>query len=212
MNRIDVYTAVHKMQRARLFALIVEAGKTDPDDSKARAAATAAVDAVVLELHQHADHEDRFIHPLLRQAAPAIAAKLDADHLELDRRLDALRAIAASFAEAPVDGPNALYRTLASFTAAYLNHVAVEETEALPALWGNCSDDEMLGIMRSFKGSRSDTQNLTSLLAQLATLNPPELTAMASAGLGDASIAEVSDVLATLLNPVQLAALHRSFN
>jgi len=30
MNRLDVYTAVHKMQRARLFELTVEAGKTDP--------------------------------------------------------------------------------------------------------------------------------------------------------------------------------------
>ena len=30
-------------------------------------------------------------------------------------------------------------------------------------------------ILISFKGSRSDAENLTSLLAQLATLNPSEI-------------------------------------
>jgi hypothetical protein len=33
VNRLEVYTVVHKMQRARLFDLTVALGKSDPADS-----------------------------------------------------------------------------------------------------------------------------------------------------------------------------------
>jgi len=67
-----------------------------------------------------------------------------------------------------------------------------------------------MGILSSFKGSRSDAENLTSLLAQLATLNPTEITQMASVGLGQFGLSEVAEILATLLNPRQLGALRSS--
>jgi iron-sulfur cluster repair protein YtfE (RIC family) len=206
MNRLDVYTAVHKMQRARLFELTVEAGRTGPADKVTTARLAAAVDALADELIAHGQHEDRFIHPLLREKAPAIAARLDADHVELEVQLDHLRRIGSSFSSMPED-PNDLYRALATFTASYLAHLAVEESEALPALWEGCTDQELMGILVSFKGSRSDAENLTAVLAQLATLNPPEIERMVSIGLGSVPVSEIAEVLATLLNPRQLGAL-----
>jgi len=209
MNRLDVYTAVHKMQRARLFNLTVEAGKTDPDDTLATARLAAAVDALAAELVAHGEHEDRFIHPLLRQKAPALAETLDAAHVELDARLERLRQLSSASATSPGD-PNVLYRALAAFTATYLDHLALEEAEALPALWEGCTDEELAGILISFKGSRSDAENLTSLLAQLATLNPPEIAQMVSAGLGPVPASDIAEVLSTLLDPRQIGALRRS--
>ncbi len=206
MNRLDVYTAVHKMQRARLFDLTVEAGKTDPADTVATARLAAAIDALAAELVAHGEHEDRFIHPLLCQKAPALAAELDAAHAGLDARLGQLRQVASAYAASPGD-PNVLYRALAAFTATYLDHLAVEESQALPALWEGCTDEELMGILVSFRGSRSDAGNLTSLLAQLATLNPPEIARMVSAGLGPVPVADIAEVLATLLDPRQLGAL-----
>jgi Hemerythrin HHE cation binding domain len=204
MNRLDVYTAVHKMHRARLFNLTVEAGQADPADTVTMTRLAAAVDALAAELVAHAEHEDRFIHPLLRQVAPALTARLDAAHVTLDARLDRLRQVASA---APAADPNALYRALAAFTAAYLEHLAIEEGEALPALWDGCTDEELLGILASFRGSRSDAENLASLLAQLATLNPPEIERMVSAGLGPVPASDVSELLATVLDPRQLGAL-----
>lgn len=206
MNRLDVYTAVHKMQRARLFGLVTEAGRADPADPAGRAALAAAVEAVVDELLAHAEHEDRYIHPLLRERAPATARRLDEEHVALDARLEQLRDVAASYADSPVE-PNVLYRAVAAFTAAYLGHLAVEEGEALPALWGSCSDDELAGILVSFRGSRSDTENLVSVLAQLGTLNPPELVQMVSVVLGSVPLADLGEILATLLTAGQLGAL-----
>jgi Hemerythrin HHE cation binding domain len=198
VNRLDVYSAVHKMQRARLFELTVDAGKADPaDDQEARRLA-GAVDAVVAELRVHAEHESRFIHPLLRERAPQVAASLDAEHEELDGRLAELSAVAHAS-----DELNALYRALASFTAHYLEHLAEEESDGLRALWGSCSDEELMGILVSFKSSRSDLENLTSVLAQLPTLNPLERARMAGAALGEGRASEVGELLSTLLDPEQ---------
>lgn len=209
MSRLDVYTAVHKMQRARLFDLTVEAGKTDAVATVATARLAAAVDALAVELVAHGEHEDRFIHPLLRQKAPALVETLGAAHLELDARLGQLRQLSSTYSTSPGD-PNALYRALAAFTATYLDHLALEEAEALPALWEGCTDEELMSILVSFKGSRSDAENLTSLLAQLATLNPPEISQMVSVGLGPVPVSDLTEVLATLLEPGQLGAIRPS--
>jgi len=206
MNRLDVYTAVHKMQRARLFTLTVEAGRTDPADAVTTGKLAAAVDALAAEIVAHGEHEERFIHPLLRAHAPALADALDDAHVELDARLGQLRQVASAYASAPGD-PNVLYRALAAFTATYLDHLAVEEGEALPALWGGCSDAELLGILVSFRSSRSDTENLTSLIAELATLSPPEIRQLLSAGLGPVPVSDLAELLATLLTPAQLGAV-----
>ena len=209
MKRLDVYTAVHKMQRARLFNLIVELGKTGPADSTAAIRLALAVDALADELVAHGEHEDRFIHPLLRKQVPVLADTLEAAHVTLDARLGHLREVAAAYASGSAD-PAVLYRALASFTATYLEHLAVEESEALPALWEGCSDEELLSIVVSLRGSRSDAENLTSLIAELATLNPAEIAGMVAAGLGPVPVSDLTEILATLLDPAQLGALRHS--
>ena len=210
VTRLDLYTAVHKMQRARLFRLTADAGTTDPGDSTARARLAAAVGDVVAELTAHAAHEDRFIHPLLRRRAPDIAGALDAAHIELDARLATLRSTAATYAAATPADPNSLYRALAAFTAAYLDHLACEEGEAMPVLWDTCRDDELFGVLQSFLASRSATENLASVIAQLATLNPPEIVHMVGVGLDPAQVPELAELLATVLRPDQLGALRSS--
>ena len=208
MNRLDVYTAVHKMQRARLFELTVAAGKVDPVDTLTTARLVGAVSALTDELTSHAEHEDRFIHPVLRATAPTLARSLDAAHIELDGRLDDLRRTARA-QEAGGGESNALYRALASFTATYLEHLAFEEGQALPMLWEHCSDQELFEIMTSFKAARSSLENLTSLIAQLPTLNPAEIDHLVSVGIDPTDRPALAELLATTLQPAQLGALQQ---
>ena len=190
---------------AAVDIVAVEAGKTDPADTSATAELAAAVDAAATELVAHGEHEERFVHPLLRAHAASLADALDAAHVDLDTRLDQLRQVAASSRSTPTN-PNVLYRALAAFAATYLEYLAIEENEALPVLWEGCSDEELMSILISFKGSRSDVDNLTSLLAQLPALNPTEIAQMAGACL-TVSTAEVAELLGSLLDPQQLGAL-----
>jgi hypothetical protein len=208
MKRVDVYSGVHKMQRARLFELTVAAGRLDPADRAGRTELAVAVRAVVEELAAHADHEETFIHPSLRRVAPGIATDLECQHGELDTALDDLRHAAAGGA-AGTEDPTTLYRALASFTARYLDHLAVEESAALPALWAACDDDELAGILAVFRSSRSDAENLAGVLAQLPTLNPTEAQQLLQVGLATVSEHDVGVVVATLLDPRARGALDR---
>lgn len=207
MGRLDVYTAVHKMQRARLFRLTIEAGRTGPDDLVARAGLAAAVEALSAELITHAQHEERFIHPFLRRRDPELSATLGAAHEELHTDLGTLCRVASADARSPGD-PNSLYRALATFTATYLDHVGFEEARALPVLWEGFSDEELMGILVPFREARSPAENLTSLLAELATLNPTEMAEMVTTGLGGVALSDLTEILATLSSPQQLGRLH----
>jgi hypothetical protein len=113
--------------------------------------------------------------------------------------------VAATYATSPGD-PNVVYRALAAFTATYLDRLGIEEGQALPALWDGCTDEELMSILVSFKGSRSDAESLASVLAQVATLNPPEVVRMVSVGLDPIPVSDLAEVLATPLGPNQLCA------
>ncbi|MGH9065194.1 MAG: hemerythrin domain-containing protein [Acidimicrobiales bacterium] len=204
MDRINLYASVHKMQRARLFSLVVEAGRTDRKDLSAAAVLAAAVGSMVREPRAHAEHEDRFIHPLLRERAPTVAAKLDASHVALDVAMEEL---SRPPDPAGMDEARDLYLPLTRFTASYLDHLACEEDEAMPALWQACTEEELQGAMVSFRQSRSPVENLTSLLAQLPTLSRLEAAELLAAGLGRTPAGELTEVLATLLGPLPRGAL-----
>src|SRR5687767_15936318 len=84
MARIDLYRNVHKGQRAHLFSLAVELGRTDHEDAAKVSALAARLRAALADLRRHAENEERFIHPLLRARASNIAAILEREHQDLE--------------------------------------------------------------------------------------------------------------------------------
>lgn len=204
MPEIDLYRSVHKAQRARLFGLVVDAGRTDPEDTAGAAAIAATARALAAELHEHGEHEDHFIHPLLARYVPRLAEDLAGEHRALDR---ALAELAAAGMRREVSGADTLYRVACRFTATYLAHLEREEAEAMPALWRHATGDELRGVLVAFRDSRSDLENVTSLLGQLPTLSPREVKAVIGAAFDGATLAETRGLLTGLLAPAQLHAV-----
>jgi hypothetical protein len=207
MSEIDLYRSVHKAQRARLFALVVEAGRTDPQDADASATVAAVARALAAELHEHGEHEDRFIHPLLATHEPDLAAALADEHQALDAALAELR-LAAGRRDAL--GAGTLYRVACRFTATYLGHLEREEAESMPALWAHATDDELRAVLMAFHDSRSDLENVTAALGQLATLSPREAAAMVAVAFDAAPLRETRELLTGLLPAPQLRAVFDS--
>ena len=135
---LDIYRDVHKGIRAELFAVTVEAGQIDPGNDSARAEVAAHVHRVVDFLVSHAEHEDRAAQPVLEAHVPECAARIATDHATLEVRMDDLRAIGDEVVWARGSAPavltHVLYRDLASFTGAYLEHQDYEERIVMPAL------------------------------------------------------------------------------
>ncbi len=134
----DSYRDVHKGVRAELFAVVGNAGNTDPADRAGRAALSAHVDEVVNLLVDHAHHEDTHVLPVFESHAPALFERISVDHAHLDVRLTRIAERADAITEAAPGEQRArmhnLYLDLASFTGAYLSHQEFEERIAMPAL------------------------------------------------------------------------------
>ncbi|MEX2373540.1 MAG: hemerythrin domain-containing protein [Dehalococcoidia bacterium] len=176
--RVDLYAKVHKGQRQRLFELSTHAGRTDLMDDTEVAALGTQIEAMLAELDEHGEHEDRLIHPVLSEVARPVTEALDSEHEGLEtamRRLQtAFGALANALEPERRSAARELYLEINAFIATYLAHLDREEREAMPALWSGCDDPRLIGIMATFNAGRSAEQRVTDLMKMLPAINPQE--------------------------------------
>ncbi|WP_141316351.1 hemerythrin domain-containing protein [Streptomyces spinoverrucosus] len=215
MPRIDLYRNIHMGQRERLFTLAVELGAADIQQPHWAEHMTERCLAMTQELREHADHEDRYIHPLLRERAPEAADALDAEHVRLDAALAALddraRRLPKTPAESLREAQHGLYRAVNELISAYLAHLHAEETVAMPALWHACSDAELGGVFGAFKASCTLEQGLADLRGMLPSLPSADRAAIVRATLAvgpDEEAGRTLAALSTTLNPRQRGRLY----
>lgn len=136
-NRPSFYREVHKGIRSFMLDLLVKAGQVEWNDSASVAAFRADTEVIFELLTGHAHHEDEFVAPMLRKAAPEVAAILDSNHddqeEELVAMLGTLRAIDPASPDAGLSGHQFLL-TLSRFVGESLVHMADEEEVAMTAI------------------------------------------------------------------------------
>ncbi|MFC5218449.1 hemerythrin domain-containing protein [Streptomyces coerulescens] len=215
MPKIDLYRNVHMGQRARLFTLATELGAADVSPSGSAAEQAARCLAMTEELREHADHEDTFIHQLLRERAPEAADALEAEHVRLDAAFVALDERARSLPGTPADdlpeAQHALYLALNEVISAYLAHLHVEETVAMPALWQYAGADELGAVMSAFRASRTPEQALTDLHRMLPALPPAPRVAIVRGVLENAGPGQADRTLAAVCGTLSASQRHRLY-
>ena len=91
-------------------------------------------------LISHAEHEEEFVQPVLKQYAPKLADVIVEDHVALEKQMACIEVLSDRIVDAISTErrrlTHRLYLALASFTAEYLQHQAFEELEIAPALAG----------------------------------------------------------------------------
>lgn len=214
MTRVDLYRNVHMGQRARLFGLAVELGAADATEPDSLAELAGRCMAMLQELREHADHEDTYIHPLLRERAPEVAGTLDAEHHRLDPVLTALdrraRALPTVTADDLPAAQHDLYLAFNDLISAYLAHLHAEETVAMPALSEGCTDDEITAILDAFRASRTPEQGLADLCTMLPYLPAHTRAAIVRDVLGTGPADQAGRILETVsatLDPGQRTRL-----
>lgn len=222
MQRFDLYTHVHKAIRALLFDALEAVGRTDFSHTAELPATLATVRRTLRLTREHAEHEDRDVHPLLHALAPELAADLEAGHdrfegLEHEIEQCLARIEAASAAERVSLGQR-VHDMLGGLAAEHLAHMRIEESRANRVLWAHRSDAELAEVQARIVGSippagvaewlelllyYGNLGERAGLLAELRAGVPAEvlgeLTAAARARLGAAAWAEAlaaSDKLA----------------
>ena len=135
---VPMYRNIHKGIRAELFGVTAAAGSVDPGEAEAVAAVGERWRTLVRILVSHAEHEDEFVQPLVEFHAPELAEVIAVDHPRLESQMAALelltdRAVASCPAERRL-AVERVYLGLASFTAAFVQHMEFEEFHVMPLL------------------------------------------------------------------------------
>jgi len=149
-QRVDMYTLVHKGIRAFLGATLEAVGRLDSNDREEVERTLAEVRALGEFLRAHLHHENQFVHPALEARRPGSARRTAGDHVEHERAIERLESACLVLERADdtahAAAALALYRELALFAAANLEHMHVEETENNALLWTAYTDEELQRI------------------------------------------------------------------
>ena len=210
----DPYVDIHKGIRAELFRVTVAAGSMDPHERCARERLNEDVTNLFALLVQHAGHEDDFVQPLLEVHAPFYAEVIASDHPRLEATMVEIQGRTERATNAPAAEQRGrvhhIYRELAAFTGAYLEHQDFEECKVMPALAAVMSVEEVVAIDQAIVASIPPEDMAKGLGLMLAAMNIDDRAEM----LGGMQVGAPPEVFAgvwaltgSVLTPADYAAL-----
>ncbi len=167
-NRVDLYTMIHKVQRAHLFALSTRIGRADLTDEEEFKSIEQELRGMISHLHGHSHNEATFIHPLYREIGDEVAV-IDEEHDDLEKELQKLEAILSA------KEWGRLYAAFNRFIALYLIHQDEEETMQEEVLWKHFDDGRLDAALTAFKKSRPTEQVVEDLKFMVPGLSNSEL-------------------------------------
>jgi hypothetical protein len=215
-ERQNLYREIHKGIRAVAHGLVEQAGRTDFGSVEEVRALRGAAEKAFGVFASHAEHETKFVTPLLRTAAPALAADSEAEHQEQEIRLRDLGRtldLAAGAGEAAPALGHAFVVALSRFVGEMLVHMADEEEQLMPALRAAFDDGALEYVHQALLAAVPPAEKISLLAWMLPALNGPEratLLAGLRAGLPTEAFEAVSGVARQVLAPPEWSRLERS--
>lgn len=198
MQRVDLYTSVHKGLRTLFFQTLLEIARTDFAQADQARRAAGSLRRLLGFLHEHAEHEDEAILPELEQLAPELHAELRAEHARTGGLEGELEGLALRLAEAgPAERESLgarMHERLGLLAAEHLRHMAREEREANRVLWAHRSDAELAVIEGRIVGGIRPERLAEWLALMLPAVSRPERAALL-AGMRMEMPAEVFEAL-----------------
>ncbi len=180
--RHDMYTAVHKGLRARLFDTAAKLSGCDFSDALARDEVLAQVRTTLAFLDEHAGHEDRFVQPWLADANVELGRRLADAHQRVEQGGAHVESLVAAIAAADADvamgrGPE-LCHAFNTLLSQHVEHMNEEETLANAALWQAYSDEKLLEVHGALLGSIAPPRFTEWMALMLPALNHQERVGM----------------------------------
>jgi hypothetical protein len=216
--RHNLYREVHKGVRSLLLDVIVKSGRVDWTDAGAVALFRTDLQNAFALLSEHAEHEERFIEPVLAAEAPEVASILGAAHedqeVQLHELLTTAHEIDSASGDAAVKGHQLVLR-LSRIAGEMLTHMADEEEIAMPAMWARLDDAAILDVHQRLVGSIPPEKMERNLRLMLPAMNTTERVEMLSGIRHSAPppvFGFVRALAAEVLAPEDNAALDRGMN
>ncbi len=179
-SQVDLYTGIHKAQRARFSKIGKEAGTLNIKDENALTALEGELVSFREHMHLHAGLEEKFIHPLLSEREPGGADRLNEDHRNMHRQFDNLISCFAELKKKPKDFEKSeafsleFYLAWNRFITFYFNHIDYEEEHVMPTLLKLCTNDELVNTFRKILADQTPKELMDNLGMMLPAINPTE--------------------------------------
>jgi len=184
-SRFDMYGAIHKALRHFMADTLYRVGRMDLDDRIDREDTLNQLDALLLQLRSHLNHENDFIHPAIEARRPGGARHTADDHLQhleaianLEDSSHALRQTGTT--PSPANAPRArrLYQQLALFFGQNLEHMQIEEQDNQALLWALYTDEELQAVQDRLLAAIGPAEMALTVRWMSVSLNPQELAGL----------------------------------
>ncbi|MGL5627025.1 MAG: hemerythrin domain-containing protein [Candidatus Rhabdochlamydia sp.] len=168
---LNLYKFVHTTVRGQLSQLMIQAGKTIYSNPEEVLALYNLTCDVAVFLRSHGEHEDKFIHPKIKEKKFPKMSEIEKEHDAIEVQLETLilqiTALKDETANTKKDDIKEkgyqFYLTLADFLVAYFAHMNVEEREIMPFLLKTLSYDEIFSMEMDVRASISEAEMLTMI-------------------------------------------------
>jgi hemerythrin-like domain-containing protein len=181
--RVDLFTTVHKALRALIYHLSNMLQTADFADERAAKASLAALHHFLELLHEHAMYEDKTIFAATHQFEPKMIDELEAEHKQIDVRLETINKTIAQIEGATtpqerIGGGAALNRAVNDFIAFYLAHLVKEEVTVLPASQKYFNDEQLTAMRTEVQRSTQPARFAEWMRWMFPAMNINELVGM----------------------------------
>lgn len=181
-QRFEMYRPIHKAVRHMLFSTAGALGTADLLDQASTRAMLTQLDEAIKKLKEHADHEERFVHPALESRSPGITGPFEQNHRDDELLFVELQTLGRQMESANGDQRravgNRIYGLFSKYVGEYLGHLDREEQQLEPALWRHFSDQELQSIDGQIMGSMPPERMAAWLPFICTSFNPDELAAI----------------------------------
>ncbi|MCU0861274.1 MAG: hemerythrin domain-containing protein [Methanomassiliicoccales archaeon] len=190
VEKIPYYTPIHKGQRRWLFDFAKQMGRSDFSSRGDVEALLQGLGYFYDHIKEHAEFEERFIHPRLGEVVPGCPRAIESEHKaihadleDLLRSLERLRNMPEGHPTLPQLGQE-VYLATNRFVAFYLRHIDYEEDHVQNILLNACTADELLATFRSILAAQSPKQLSSNLRMMIQGINDPEALELLSSAKG----------------------------
>lgn len=202
VEKIPYYTPIHKGQRRWLFDFAKQMGRSDLSSRSDVEALLNGLGYFREHIKEHAELEERFIHPRLGEVVPGCPRAIESDHKaihadleDLLRSLESIRSLPEGHATLPQLGQE-LYLATNRFVSFYLGHIDYEEDHVQNILLNASTADELLATFKSIMAAQSPQQLSGNLRLMMQGINDKEALELLSTAKGMLPIQAFEGVLA----------------
>lgn len=182
MQRLDVYTMIHKGLRTVMFETARQVARADFTQDRETRETTAGVRRLIEFLDEHAAHEDHVVMPEIAGLSPAVFAELEADHSRvggLQREIEELcERVEQAEGEERVSLGRRLHQRMGHLTAEHLLHMEREETTANRVLWAHRTDADLLALRARIEKTIPPQRMEAFGQVLIPSINPTERAAL----------------------------------